>query len=80
MDRWKLDPIRCEVWEGMVIATQVVLQEVPIRHDHAENDLEVHAELEKHMQHFSAQGVKKMDREFVRLQLKPAYKQDRMKL
>ena len=49
-----------EISEGMVIAMQVALQEVPVSHDHAEKAEEVHAELEKHMKPFTAQGNNKI--------------------
>ena len=56
----------------MVLAMQVALREVPATHDHHAQAQEVHAELEKHMQHFKMQGKKGTDNEIVHLQLKAA--------
>ena len=54
--------------------------DVPVSRDHHVQAQEVHAELEKHMAYFRAQGKKKMGNEIMHLQLKPAYKQHRINL
>ena len=75
-----MDPIQCDIWEGKVLAMQLAPQEVPVIHDYHAQAQEGHAELEKHTQYFRAQGKNKMGNEIMHLQLKPAYKQDRIEL
>ena len=64
----------------MVVAMQMALQEVPENHKHYAQARQVHAELDKHMQYFKMQGKKKMGNDIMHLQLKAAYKQDKIKL
>ena len=75
-----MDPIQCDIWEGMVTAMQLALHDVPDDHEHYTQAEQVHEELEKHMQYFKMQGKKKIGNEIMHLQLKAAYKQDRIKL
>ena len=72
MDRWKLDPIQCEILADIVLAIQVALQDMSVGHDHADKAHEVHAELDKNMQYFKAQCKKKMGSEITYLQREEA--------
>ena len=64
----------------MILAMQVALQDVAISHNCYAQAQELHAELEEHTQHFRTQRQKNMGCEILQFQLKPAYKQDRIKL
>ena len=56
------------------------MKDVEADHEFYNQAQHLHVELEKHLQYFKAQAKKKMANEIMHLQLKAAYKQDKIKL
>ena len=79
-DRWKLDPIQCEIWEAMIKSMKKLMKYAEADHEFYTQAQHLHVELEKHSQYFETQGKKTMANEIMHLQLKAAYKHDKIKL
>ena len=79
-EKWKADPIQVELWDVMIRTMTQALREVEDNNSEKQKAQQVEEELNKYIQYMEKEGKKKMGCEVMHLQLKAAYRSEKIKL
>ena len=79
-EKWKQEPIQVELWDVMIRTMTQAIREVEDSNSEKQKAQQVEEELNKYIQYMEKEGKKKMGCEVMHLQLKAAYRQEKIKM
>ena len=78
-EKWKMDPIQVVIWQAMIKAMHQAIKDTKQEGMNTEDSQQVQR-IFKEFEDFTKEGMRKIGNEVMHLQLKPAFRQEKIKL